>query len=47
MSFGGGGSGGSNTVANHKHTNASSDGGSLDQTSLINDFPQNIWNMIN
>ena len=39
MSFGGGGSGGSLTVAAHKHTNAAGEGGSLDNTSLINDTP--------
>ena len=37
MSFGGGG--GSTGVTAHKHTNASGEGGSLDNTSLINDSP--------
>lgn len=37
MSFNGGG--GSSGISNHKHTNASSEGGSLDSTSLINDAP--------
>jgi len=36
MSWGGGGSGAAAITA-HKHTNASGEGGSLDNTSLIND----------
>ena len=47
MGFGGGGDSGSLGVSAHTHTNAVGDGGSLNETSLINDFPQNIWNMIN
>ena len=38
MSFGGGG-GAATGVTAHKHTNASGEGGSLDNTSLINDSP--------
>tara|TARA_R110000803_G_C11894507_1_gene311330 strand:- start:696 stop:836 length:141 start_codon:yes stop_codon:yes gene_type:complete len=38
MSFGGGGGGVAGVTA-HKHTNASGEGGSLDNTSLINDAP--------
>ena len=38
MSFGGGGGGVAGVTA-HKHTNASGEGGSLDNTSLINDSP--------
>ena len=38
MSFGGGG-GGVAGVSAHKHTNAAGEGGSLDNTSLINDAP--------
>jgi hypothetical protein len=38
MAFGGGGSGAAAITA-HKHTNASGEGGSLDNTSLINDAP--------
>ena len=37
MSFGGGG--GSTGVTAHKHNSASGEGGSLDNTSLINDTP--------
>ena len=37
MSFGGGG--GSMGVTAHKHTNAAGDGGSLDNTTLINNTP--------
>lgn len=36
MGFGGGGSSG--TIA-HKHSNAAGDGGSLDNTTLINNAP--------
>ena len=39
MSFGGGGSGGSSTVAAHTHTNAVGDGGSLDTGTLMNNTP--------
>ncbi len=35
MSFGGGG--GSTGVTAHKHTNATGDGGNLDNTTLLND----------
>jgi len=38
MSFGGGGGGVAGVTA-HKHTNAAGEGGSLDNTSLINDAP--------
>ena len=38
MSFGGGGGGVAGVTA-HKHTNAAGEGGSLDNTSLINDTP--------
>ena len=37
MGFGGGG--GSTGVTNHLHTNAVGEGGSLNETSLINDAP--------
>ena len=37
MSFGGGG--GSTGVTAHKHTNASGEGGSLDNSSLLEDMP--------
>jgi len=38
MSFGGGGGGVAGVTA-HKHTNAAGEGGSLDNTSLINNAP--------
>jgi hypothetical protein len=37
MGFGGGGDSGSLGVSAHLHTNSVGDGGSLDNTSLIND----------
>jgi len=43
LSFGGGGSGASAITA-HKHTNASGEGGSLDNTSLINNTP--LFNLV-
>ena len=39
MGFGGGGDSGSLGVTAHLHTNAIGDGGSLNNTSLINDMP--------
>ena len=43
MSFGGGGGGVAGVTA-HKHTNAAGEGGSLDNTSLINNTP--LFNLV-
>ena len=41
MSFGGGG-GGSSVISAHKHTNASGEGGSLDESTLLEDVPLTV-----